>query len=147
MGWILFAVAIGVYFIYRTLSGNIRKASKIIGYSLNIKDTMVTECIGAMRTDPSAGPENTTRQRLFCESVIRSHGSIEKMSPLVKTFYIYQILKNPHDDNVSWWANRLKDCGFSAEITAHEREIFETFFEVDHGGFKEFVSVHNQTLI
>ncbi|GAA4892520.1 DUF1198 family protein [Ferrimonas pelagia] len=147
MEWILVAVAIGVYFIYRALSGEIRKASKIIGYSLNIKDSMVTECIGAMRTDPCAGPGNTTRQRFFCESVVRSHGNFEKMSPLVKTFYIYQILKNPHDNNLGWWANRLTDCGFSAEITAQERQMFETFFEVDPGVFKDFVSAHNQTLI
>lgn len=147
MELILVAVAIAVYFIYRTLSGDIRKASKIIGYSLNIKDSMVTECIGAMRTDPCAGPGNTTRQRFFCESVVRSHGNIENMTPLVKTFYIYQILKNPHDDNVSWWANRLADCGYSAEITAHERQTFETFFEVDPSGFKDFVSAHNQTVI
>ena len=108
---------------------------------------MVIECIGAMRKDPSPALGKTTRQHYYCSSVIRAHGNIEELSGLVKVFYIYQVLKNPHDENVRWWANRLKNAGFDLQITAIERQTFEMFFEVDHSAFKDFATEHNKMLI
>jgi len=146
MIWILIAI-IAAYLIYHFLSGDIRKASKVIAYSLNVKPTMVVECIGSMRTDPSPALGKSSRQQYYCSSVIRAHGNLEELGSLVKVFYICQILKNPHDENVLWWANRLKDCGFDSQITALDRQTFEMFFEVEHSALKDFTNEHNKILI
>lgn len=144
--WILITI-IFAYLVYYFLSGDIRKASKIIAYSLNIKLPIVIEFIGAIRKDSSPALGKATRQRYYCSSVIRAHGNIEELSSLVKVFYIYQLLKNPHVQNVQWWASRMKDSGFDVEISATERQTFEIFFEVEHSGFKEFAAKYNEMLI
>ncbi|HCE1798614.1 TPA: DUF1198 family protein [Vibrio parahaemolyticus] len=146
MIWAFVAVIV-IYLIYRFSSGDIRKASKIIAYSLNVKHPLVTECIGAMRTDSNPAMGKATRQQAYCQSVVRAHGNVEQLSSFIKVFYIYQVLKNPHEENIRWWANRLKDAGYDPQITASDRQSFEVFFDVDYLSFKEFVVSHNEILI
>ncbi|WP_232846931.1 DUF1198 family protein [Shewanella nanhaiensis] len=146
MIWIFVAI-IAAYLVYYFLSGDIRKASKVLAYSLNVKPTMVVECISAMRKDPSVGVGTTSRQQFYCRSVVGTHGNLEQLGSLVKVFYIYQVLKNPHDQNVLWWSERMKDCGFDSQISALDRQTFESFFDVEHSSFKDFTNAHNKMLI
>lgn len=146
MIWAFVAVVV-IYIIYRFSSGDIRKASKIIAYSLNVKHPLVTECISVMRTDSNPALGKATRQQAYCRSVVRSQGNVEQLNSFIKVFYIYQVLKNPHEENIKWWANRLKDAGFEPQITASDRQNFEVFFDVDYLSLKEFVVSHNEMLI
>jgi len=146
MYWFL-GIAITLYFVYRMSTNGIRKATKIIGYQINVKPALVTECISRMRTDPNVALGKMTRQQYFCHLVVSAHGNQAELSDPIKVFYLYQILKNSHDNNVSWWADKLKSAGFEATISLDEEELFQSFFDVDWQVLKSVVAEHNSKFI
>ncbi|PMH12839.1 DUF1198 family protein [Vibrio splendidus] len=146
MYWLLGLAIVG-YFVYRMLSNSVRQATKIIGFQINVKPTLVTECISRMRTDANAALGKMTRQQYFCHLVISSQGNQSQLNDPIKVFYIYQILRNSHEQNVIWWAEKIVSAGFKANISPSEKELFQTFFDVDWSEFNEFVDAHNEKVI
>ncbi|EPX6950204.1 MULTISPECIES: DUF1198 family protein [Vibrio] len=145
MFWFIVIVVL-IVVAYKVLSNDIRKTSKLIGHRINIKPTIITGCIAKMRQDASASIPGLSRQRMFCQMVANSGHSEENLARYVKVIYIYQLLNNPHRENVNWWSTRMRESGISPEISVKDRSDFEVFYDIDHHEFRTFVEAHNREL-
>lgn len=146
MYW-FFGITIVIYLIYKISNNGIRKATKIIGYQINVKPALVTECISKMRTDPNMALGKMTRKQYFCYLASSSLGNQSELNDPIKIFYIYQIIRNQNENNISWWAEKVSSAGFEVTISLHEEELFQSFFDIDWQVLKIFIKDHNTKFI
>jgi len=64
----------------------------------------------------------------------------------VKTFFIYQIIKNDHPDNVKWWQNRLDESGYSYVLNSGDMDVAFMFLSniVNTDRKEEFLEAYNR---
>lgn len=91
-------------FIYRFISAKPRKAANLIGQKINVKPGLIELMYNSMGKDKGL---------LFVECTA-DHNEIEQGA---YTFVIFEILKNPSDQNIKWWKERLVESGLIPNIT------------------------------
>lgn len=84
-----------------------------IGREINIKPEFVEEMISRMGAE---------RGKLFVTTVSDHRRDPDALEIGIKTFFIYQVIKNSHPKNVEWWQAQLAQSGFSPDINIQDVE-------------------------
>lgn len=104
-----------------------------IGKEINIKPEFVEEMISKMGAE---------RGSLFLSTVRDSRRGTDALGTGVKTFFIYQVIKNCHPENVEWWQAQLAQNGYSPDIQIEDVEAAFMFLKeagADIGLTSEFL--------
>lgn len=84
-----------------------------IGCEINIKPEFVEEMINRMGSE---------RGKLFETTVGDRRRDSDGLEIGIKTFFVYQVVKNAHPKNVEWWQAQLAQSGYSPDITIQDVE-------------------------
>ena len=120
MDWYIYIIigAVVLLAIYKISYRGANKAAEIIGQELNIKPVEVALMINQMPPDRAA--EFT---RYVCQ------GAKDDLELGVRTFFVYQLLKNDHPENVKWWQNRLEESGYSKKLDSDDVQVVFTYLK------------------
>lgn len=133
----LIAVIAG-YLLFKKVNRHHYKAAHAVGNAINIKPQFVEDMIAKM------GPE---KGNLFSKQISawqeKDPGVINQG---VTTFFIYQIIKNDHPDNVKWWQGRLDESGYSYGLNMGDIDIAFMFLSniVNTERKEEFLEAYNR---
>ncbi|WP_193085985.1 DUF1198 family protein [Halomonas sp. FME65] len=84
-----------------------------IGHEINIKPAFVEEMVSRMGAE---------RGKLFLNTVSDRRRDPDALEIGIKTFFIYQVIKNAHPKNVLWWQSQLAQSGYSPDINIQDIE-------------------------
>lgn len=104
-------LVIAAWLFVRWGGGDVRYVGQTVGRALNIKRHIIEEMLLKMGQERSA----------MLAKQLKSFPDVV-MPDAVITLFVYQVAKNSHPKNVSWWKARLEERGFSAELSAENVE-------------------------
>ncbi|WP_235040585.1 DUF1198 family protein [Vreelandella profundi] len=84
-----------------------------IGHEINIKPEFVEEMVSRMGAE---------RGKLFLTTVSDRRRDPDVLEIGIKTFFIYQVIKNSHPKNVLWWQSQLAQSSYSPDINIQDVE-------------------------
>lgn len=115
MTWYTIAaiIALLLFIAYKSANRGPKKAAWKIGSAINVKPQHVEAMITKMGKEKGQG---------FVETINRQEDP-ETTKMGVKTFFIYQILKNSSRQNVEWWKNNLEENGFNSDLNMNDVEV------------------------
>lgn len=134
--WI-FAILIGLYFIYKLISSAPNKTAHKIGQAINVKPNFIHDMIAKMGVE---------RGQLFVNT-INSNDSIKVG---VYTFFIYRLLLNDDPRNVKSWQDRLNEFNYSADLDLAKVETAFMFLRdmgVDVGKANVFLTSYRKNFV
>ena len=134
--WI-FAILIGLYFIYKLIGSAPNKTAHKIGQAINVKPNFIHDMIAKMGVE---------RGQLFINTI----NSNDSINDGVYTFFIYQLLLNDHPQNVKWWQDKLYEFNYSADLDLAKVEtafMFLREMDVDVGKANVFLTSYRKNFV
>lgn len=125
-------------FAYKLIFSKPNKAVNLLGSKLNVQTQHIEEMISHMGAE--RGAEFTNALVSWPE---------QSIDDAVYTFYVYQILKNPHPKNVGWWRDKLVECGYDPTLDAANVEVAFMYLRdagADITKGPQFIRDYQQTL-
>lgn len=132
--WVI-GIALVLGIVYKVVSAKPRSVAVSIGRKINVKAHFIESMITAM---------GAQRGHMFVEHM--SRGGEEYLEKGVYTFVIFEISKNDHEKNISWWKSKLKESGFDPQIDEEKAEAAFTYLKdagADHSQIPNFINVYN----
>lgn len=125
-----------IFILYRSAGSEVKAVSGLIADRLGVKRHLVEDMICKMGVEWS---QRFTRQmKNETDSVLRDG---------VYTFFIYQIIMNPHPENVKWWQEKLVENGLKKELDIEPTQFAFIYLEnigIDFGEMNTFMDSYNE---
>ena len=103
--------------VYRVVTRKPRAAETYLSRKLNVKPHLVGDMIASMGRE---------RGHMFVEHMTTWN---DPEGRGVYTFVIFQIMKNDHEENILWWKNKLKECGYDPTMTVEQASSGFTYLK------------------
>ena len=135
MNWyIVIAVIVGLFVIYKLSTAKPRKVVNIIADSLGIKSHFVDNMLVDMGAEQGKSFVNS----------ISSWGDRENHG--VYTFIVYQVMKNDSEQNIKWWKSKLVENNIEPNMDLGAAEIAFVYLSdagADFSRVRNFLNVYN----